>query len=176
MTISFLRQQFALERTDSLNNGRKKESEALTVTEERRACFKCGVVGRIVKDCRAPKWKADKYAETRKKQHKKLESDKAESKEKEKATMSEIAVTFAITEKKKKSRARWYIDSGCTHHMTNNKEEIKDIRNVEIGVSGPLTKESSLSNSLGTVSLTCKTDEDDLEVKFENTYNLCNTI
>jgi len=56
LSVRFIKQQFALERTGKTNK-KEKEITALSVTT--KSCYKCGIKDHIAKECRAPQWKIE---------------------------------------------------------------------------------------------------------------------
>jgi hypothetical protein len=171
LTIGLLRNQFLLVSETGEKNERIKPTNIAegnaAVGEKRREkdtrpCFKCGTPGHFAKDCRAPKWKVDKYAATK---PKKDESKKNGSVNQTDAISLMLAAE--IREEKKEAqtnqimpvrRNTWYFDSGCTKHMTGCLANLEERQPTNYKVSGPL-RETQEANTQGAVNLKCKKND-----------------
>ncbi len=118
LTISKLRQSFALE--SQSNKQQHKQREALTFEKEKKdnnnknnyqnkqkICYKCGMKNHISTDCRAPQYKIDKYKQQRKEEKNKNNSNQNENNNnsknnnqnnQKKAQTSNVELAMSITE------------------------------------------------------------------------------
>jgi hypothetical protein len=66
---------------------------------------------------------------------------------------------------------RWYLDSGCTSHLTNNSEELSDTRASNMSLNGPTGEESS-TPIVGThyFNINNNNNEYSHTIQFNNTY------
>ena len=177
LVVSQLRASFSLE-----NQGRKeiKQKEALSATTEKRKetrnCYKCGVKGHIAPDCTAPKWKIEKYKKQREEEKRKEEeeeSEEEESKEEKKKEPSskrnekktnnskqkkehtsnvEIAMNVNIV---KTNKNTWYLDSGCSTHLINNKNKMVNQTKTRARMLGPMKEEEEVKMK-GECVIRCK--------------------
>lgn len=178
LTISFLRQQFSLEESRSfLNNSSNKSKgqieQALTLDWKKdKKCFKCGIKGHLSSECRAPQWKIDKYKKSKENEDKKAFDYKNFKENKKKASASHVEVAFAVDLKEAKesemNKDKWYLDSGCSQHMTNNLDYITNKINTDIQVFGSLGREINLSTIKGDTILECANDLSE-DIRLKNT-------
>nr|MBA3551101.1 hypothetical protein [Patescibacteria group bacterium] len=117
--------------------------------------------------------KAEVY-NTSKKEKEKEKSEKSRRKKKvvnssSSSDSSEVSSCLAEKEKiivnnvrenrkrERRGRGKWYIDSACTSHLTNDKRQIRNERETNVRISGPLNNErSSKANIEGEVILEVK--------------------
>lgn len=88
------------------------------------ACYKCGKLGHFIRDCRS------KISSGRKKEDKDAKKQQ-NSKEKEEALLSELA----LFSPKRKDSEIWYLDSGASSHMTGRREWLKNFQEFQTPVS-----------------------------------------
>ena len=143
LTISFLRQQFAIEesrttakKTNSIqksepqvfftqnnSSNQKKMKNHSKTTSDLQKCTKCGLNNHSVNECRAPKWRIDKFNKKKNKQ-----TTEQNQSEKTKVFHLEVSKTSNVLQIKEKQKNEedsddsWFLDSGCTHHMTKNEK------------------------------------------------------
>jgi len=74
---------------------------------------------------------------------------------------NEFATLFSVTGDSKNDDEKWFLDSGCTHHMTKDEDNLvnKEISNVII--DGP-----DLKKNLVSVSKLCQQSDEPLMLKF----------
>ena len=177
LTISKLRQSFALE---SSNKQQPKQREALVFEkkqnnnfkgnnqQKQRICYKCGLKNHISPDCHASQEKIDKYTKQKEDDKKKNNSNKNNNNQKKEQT-SNVEIAMNITcSKQITNQNSWYIDSGCTQHMTNDKTKLFRIRSTNTKVVGPISKESKEVSQEGDCRVRCVgEDEEILDVRLE---------
>ncbi len=180
LVVNQLRANFSLE-----NQGNRKEikhKEALSATtenrKETRTCYKCGVKGHIAPNCTAPKWKVEKYKKEREEEKRKeeeesdeksKEEEKKEKKSEKKPTNNkqkkvqtsniEIALNVNI---EKNNRNTWYLDSGCTTHLTNNKRKMVNQTKTRTRMYGPMKEEEEVKMK-GECVVRCKVKKEEVQ-------------
>ncbi|MBA3284504.1 MAG: DDE-type integrase/transposase/recombinase, partial [Nitrosopumilus sp.] len=117
-------------------------------TKKEVTCFKCGTKGHIAKECRAPPWKIEKFEKEKEKEGKTPNQKTSGSKPNKKGERLLNVETFNIEEKDETDDC-WYIDSGCTQHMTNRKEWLSNLEEIETFVIGPISKKLEKVNLKG---------------------------
>jgi hypothetical protein len=166
LSISFLRQQFMMIEKSNSNiqhTNSKKNIDATglnTVTkrqnnkQETRSCHKCGIKGHLAKECRAPQWKIENFQKSK-------TDEKGKEKKKEAKTYNAVSLnTFA---KKELKDNYWFIDSGCSHHMTNRKELLLNARPSSAKISGPMNDDAEAELE-GEIKLNCLVNQKEIEI------------
>ncbi len=127
-------------------------------------CFKCGTKGHIAKECRAPPWKIEKFE--KEKEGKTPNQKTSGSKPNKKGERLLNVETFNIEEKDETDDDCWYIDSGCTQHMTNKKEWLTNLEEIETFVIGPISKKLEKVNLKGDCVIQ---NVGDYDIRLQNT-------
>ncbi len=101
------------------------------------------------------------------------ESDSGEEEEGHEREESEVSVSNVEKGRKGEKNEKWYLDSGCTAHLTNEKKNILSPRETSVRISGPLSNNKSSKASVkGDVRLKIK----DENKKESNNFELKNVI
>jgi len=185
LTISKLRQSFALE---SSNKQQPKQREALVFEKKQnnnskknnqnnnqRTCYKCGLKNHISPDCHASQEKIDKYTKQKEEDKRKNNSNnsnnnsnKNNNNNQKKEQTSNVEIAMNITSSKQiTNQNSWYIDSGCTQHMTNDKTKLFRMRSTNTKVVGPISKESKEVSQEGDCRVRCLGEEEVVDVRLE---------
>lgn len=171
LTINFLKQQFALEKTAQLNRKPKNPNEEQSLntgTNNNRnrnnynsikECYRCSKKGHIAKECRIPQWKIDQI----KKEANQISANQSadENAEKDVVALNSTAV------RPENKNDLWYLDSGCTAHMTNNRSDLSNASKSNAKIFGAL-QDTSQANVKGNVYLNCRVRNQSKEVKLKN--------
>jgi len=184
LTISKLRQSFALENQSNKQNQKQREALVFEKKENnqkgkkqpnQRTCYKCGLKNHISPDCRASQEKIDKYTQQKEDDKKKKNnnqnsnSNKNNNQQKKEQT-SNVEIAMSITKAMQTTNQnRWYIDSGCTQHMTNDKTKLFRVRTTNTKVVGPIGKESKEVDIEGDCRVRCIGKEREIiNIRLEN--------
>ena len=98
-----------------------------------------------------------------------IEIEPKEKREKDK----KIFVNNSETARKKEKSDTWYLDSGCTAHLTNQRKIIKNAKKTDTRISGPLSNaKASQATILGEVNLKIKNEENEIN-NFELKRVIC---
>ncbi len=132
----------------------------------------------ISTECRASQWKVDKYTQQREEEKKnKNNKDNNNNNSKnnnqnnqKKEQTSNVELAMSITESNKTTNDNcWYIDSGCTQFMTNDKTKLFNLRTTNTKVVGPISKESKEVNQEGDCRVRCVGEEKEVsDIRLKN--------
>ncbi len=171
--VATLRNHFVMEVSTKQKAEKPKEvlftqhtpSHNKNQTKKEVTCFKCGTKGHIAKECRAPPWKIEKFE---KEKEGKTPNQKPAGSKPSKFKKGEklLNVETLNVEEKDESDDCWYIDSGCTQHMTNRKEWLSNLEEIETFVIGPISKKLEKVNLKGDCVLK---NVGDYEIRLQNT-------
>jgi len=128
-----------------------KAAGAGSTPRETRECFFCKKPGHLKNDCRAWKAKMSKLE--------KASSQKAKSAVSDAESCPESSVAFTINVDTLSSNG-WYIDSGATSHMTNDRNfftEFSETKPVKVTVANG---QYMMSEGVGDGYLHCQTSDD----------------
>ncbi len=85
----------------------------------------------------------------------------------------EIIASNLERKRREEKRNTWYLDSGCTAHLTNQKELIENAKKTEIKISGPLQNaKSSQASIVGEINLKIKNEREEIN-NFELKKVIC---
>jgi len=102
-------------------NNTHKKSTNLT------QCELCGYYNHTTDQCKSPEWKKSKYQyEKKSKNNDNNNNNNGKKKKDEEAQVVELSFNTTLNEAL--SIDTWYMDSGCTSHLTNNENNLKNVR------------------------------------------------
>ena len=128
------------------------------------------------------KEKEKKTHKSKSNKEKAKKDEKSESDSDEKSCLVEVStenekkeIIASNLERKRREEKRntWYLDSGCTAHLTNQKELIENAKKTEIKISGPLQNaKSSQASIVGEINLKIKNEREEIN-NFELKKVIC---
>jgi transposase InsO family protein len=178
LTLSFLRHQFSLEQSRA---SMSQEKEGATMqnpislnTDSSVKCTKCGYKNHTATECYAASKRIEEYQRRKKKDRGRQQTEQGKEKVVDKQNITYVATAFVIrsshdstnhlavykAEQKTFSASHnihdgdpndWYLDSGCTQHMTRCEVSLGRKHIVEAQVSGAIGTAVAKSTIAGEV-------------------------
>jgi len=198
MSLSYLRGQFSLEdsrqKLSASANDKPGNSDALLSDDDTKSqiiCNRCGIRGHIAKDCRVSQEKVDKFKANgrgnptnprgrgqsrgrgrgRGRGH--GNNPRANTNEVDDNPVDNIDLSFVMdcdegVYSALSRDSHWYLDSGCTSHMTHDSSKVFNRIHHATKVSGAVPSKPVIATEIGSVKLFPYLENQSLCLKLEN--------
>ena len=166
VTEKILNEERKLKEKCSSSGGLSNPVEnALFTNSRNKTCFYCGEVGHIKRFCDELRKKNEEQQKERQKEPA-VANFSYHSTYKDKVDFDSDTECIALISEAKQIKKKWIVDSAATHHMSNDENEIQDLRrlrypqNVKVG-----NGEYVQANYVGTVMLLVKAGSKTRKIK-----------
>lgn len=147
LTTSILRQQFAMDGGKKKTNHAGMDGDVQANFSRTLFCTECGYDNHLAKNCKAPQARKDAF------KARKAKEGQGKTAHGHATEVSAIAFSTGVIHSSdtasSNSVGAWYIDSGATHHMTNDPTMVQKATDSNITVLGSLKMEQNISSIVG---------------------------